>query len=62
LEKPEYLKDEHLKYLNELKETKMVPMFGAASTLRLYYDYLTKEQARKILAYWIDTFQERHAA
>ena len=62
MQKPEYLKDEHLSYLDELREAGTVNMFGAAPTLMTYYDYLTKEEARKILAYWMDTFSERHAA
>jgi hypothetical protein len=58
--RPEYLKDEHLNYLDELRETGLTNMFGAAPTLMTHYDDLTKEEARKILAYWMDTFSDRH--
>ena len=56
-EKPEALEDEHLEFLDILRETGVTNMFGAAPYLREEYNYLSKKEARDILKYWMDNFK-----
>jgi hypothetical protein len=58
-EKPEGLTDEHLEYLDELRDSGVTNMFGAAPYLVAAYDIDTTT-ARKYLSYWMRTFGERH--
>lgn len=58
--KPEKLKEKHLTYLDELRETGVTNMFGAVPYLRNAFRGLSLEDARAILQYWMDTFGERH--
>jgi hypothetical protein len=59
-EKPDYCTDEHLRFLDQLREGGSVNMFGASQPLREVYFELDKQQARAIVAYWMKTFSERH--
>lgn len=58
-ERPEGLTDEHLEYLDDLRESGRTNMYGAAA-------YLTDEMgvprmdAKKYLRYWMETFEARH--
>lgn len=52
--RPEYVTDEHLAFLDNLRESGAMNMFGAAQMLPEYED--DKPLARKILKYWMDTF------
>lgn len=58
-ERPEGLEDDHLYYLDLLRETGVTNMFGAASYLVEEFDIDT-ETARAYLSYWMRTFGERH--
>ncbi len=60
IEKPTKLTDEHLEYLDELRESGVTNMFGASGYLVREFD-LTKDEAREILSYWMKTFGERRA-
>ena len=62
IERPEKMTDEHLEYLDGLRESGVTNMFGAASYLRDYYPELSKQDARAILTYWMKTFGERQPA
>lgn len=56
--RPEFVTDEHLRFLDALRESGQTNMFGAA----LYIAYLFEvpmQQARKILTYWMRTFTTR---
>lgn len=55
-ERPEFVEDEHLLYLDELRETGVTNMFGAAPYLREMFD-LNKAEARQTLGYWMKTFE-----
>ena len=57
--KPEFMTDEHLGYLDDLRESGVTNMFGAATYLVDDFP-LDKRQAREILSYWMETFGERH--
>lgn len=59
-EKPEHVTDDHLEYLDELRETGVTNMYGAVPYLMYEYPLLTQEQARGVLSYWMRTFSERH--
>jgi len=55
-EKPEYAKEEHFEFLNELRLSGKVNMFGARPNLMRKFPYLNGDQALDILTYWMETF------
>ena len=59
MKKPEELKEEHLVYLDELRESGVTNMFGATPYLQVEFR-LGKHKAMDILSYWMETFSERH--
>jgi len=61
MDKPEKLEDEHLEYLDFLRDTGATNMLGAGPYLKDEYPDLSKQDARAILLYWMETFSERHA-
>lgn len=60
-ERPSYLADEHLEYLDELRESGATNMFGARPYLMEEFPELDDRQAAAILSYWMETFSERHS-
>ena len=56
--RPEFVTDEHLQFLDELRESGEINMFGAAPYLSNIFD-LSKQEARKALTYWMQTFGTR---
>jgi hypothetical protein len=52
--------DEMLEYLDMVRETGSVNMFGAAPWLVNAFG-LSKSGARDVLQYWMRTYSERHA-
>jgi hypothetical protein len=59
-ERPEIVTDDMLEYLDELRESGITNMYGAAPYVRDEFD-LSIGDARKVLSYWMSTFAERHA-
>lgn len=57
--RPDCVTDEHLEYLDELRESGVTNMFGAGGYLVREFP-LTREQARTVLSYWMDSFDARH--
>jgi hypothetical protein len=53
------VRDEHLEYLDALRQSGVTNMFGAAPYLTEHFD-LTGNEARVVLAYWMQSFSERH--
>lgn len=51
--------DEHLKYLDVLRDTGVTNMWGAAPYLEATFN-LSNADAKKILVHWMETFGERH--
>ena len=47
-------------FLDDLKESGQVNMFGARPYLAQEFPELSKEESSKILSNWMDTFDERH--
>lgn len=60
LEKPEYLIEEHLHYLDRLRESGVTNMFGAVPFILLQFPDLNEQQAKQVLVYWMKTFGDRH--
>ena len=60
IERPEIVDDDHLYYLDLLRETGVTNMFGATPYLREEYPDLSRDEAQEILIYWMKTFGERH--
>lgn len=58
-EKPEGLEDEHLWFLDDLRESGITNMYGAAPYLARAFD-LDDDTSRAYLIYWMRTFGERH--
>jgi len=52
--------DEMLGYLDVVKESCVINMFGAAPYLRDEFPELSKRESREVVAYWMKTFGERH--
>jgi len=59
IERPEIAKDEHLIFLDNLRDSGQTNMFGAGDWLKVKFG-LGREDASKILFYWMDSFEERH--
>ncbi len=59
--KPNGLTDEHLEYLDDLRESGVTNMFGAAPYLESEFD-IDLSVARSYLSYWMKTFSSRQAA
>lgn len=60
MNRPDCCTDEMLRFLDALRESGLINMFGAAIPLADMYPELTRQQAREVLAYWMQTFGERH--
>ena len=59
IERHNVVEDQHLEYLDELRESGATNMFGAASFVRERFG-IPITDAKKILVYWMQTFEERH--
>ena len=59
MDRPEFVTDEHLEYLDALSESGLINMLGARPYLMNAFN-LDKDTATKILSYWMYTFSERH--
>ncbi len=60
VEKPEYLTEEHLLFLDRLRESGVTNMFGAVPYILLEFPDLSEQQAKQVLLYWMKTFSDRH--
>lgn len=58
VERPLIVEDEHLEFLDGLRESGEVNMFLSPQALMTMFD-LNKYDARTISAYWMETFAER---
>lgn len=54
--KQEFITNEHLEYLDGLRESGATNMFGAGCHLMLTFPELNENKARIILSYWMETF------
>jgi len=51
--------DEHLEYLDKLREIGATNMYGARPYLQSSFG-LSKSEASEVLSFWMKTFSERH--
>ena len=58
--KPEVATEDHLVYLDALRESGITNMFGARPYLIGAFSKLSNKEAQEILLYWMKTFSERH--
>jgi len=54
-ERPDYVSDEHLEYLDSVRESGSINMFGAAPIIAREF-LVDKKRAREILSYWMQSF------
>lgn len=59
---PEFCTEEHLEYLDDLRESAVTNMFGSRPYLMQAFPELSKSEAAEILKYWMRSFGERQAA
>ena len=59
IEKPEIVKDEHLKFLDNLRISGVTNMFGSGKFLCDAYEELSMDEANTIAIYWMKTFREK---
>ena len=60
VERLEIVKDEHLTYLDTLKESGVTNMFGAGAYIEDKFG-LKPIESSNVLAYWMASFDERHS-
>jgi hypothetical protein len=58
--RPDIVTDEHLEYLDALRESGLTNMFGASPWLMNAFRKLSKDEAGDVLTYWMRSFSERH--
>jgi hypothetical protein len=58
--KPDIVTDEHLEYLDTLRESGATNMFAAAPYIEAEFG-VSRNDARTICSYWMQTFSERHS-
>ena len=61
VEKPEYLTEEHLLYLDQLRESGVTNMFGAVPFILLQFPALSEPQAKQVLIYWMKSCAVRRS-
>lgn len=60
--KPEFVTEEHLTYLDKLRESGDTNMFGAVPFIEAEFWRLTRDEAKELLTYWMKTFATRQTA
>lgn len=59
IERPNKLIEDHLYFLDDLRESGVTNMFGASPYLKNGFPELTKKECSKILTYWMKTFPRK---
>lgn len=60
IERPEIVTEEHLEFLDQVREAGFTNMFGAGTHLIKEFPDINRFQAREIVLYWMESFEERH--
>jgi len=55
MERPEIVTDEHLEYLDALRESGAINMFASATYVEDEFD-VTRKESKEIVQYWMKTF------
>jgi len=58
-ERPDFVTEEHLEFLDKLRESGVTNMFNSGTYLQREFR-LSLTEARKVVVYWMETFSERH--
>ena len=59
IERPDHVTEEHLIFLDELRESGKTNMFGSGAYVEKEFGTSRKETSQ-IVGYWMDTFSIRH--
>ena len=59
-ERPEIVEEDHLYFLDMLRDTGVTNMYGAGSYLEDEFG-MNRREANEVLSYWMKTFSERQA-
>lgn len=54
--RPDFVTDEHLEFLDDLRESGATNMFGARPYIMEEFAELTNDQAAAVLGYWMKSF------
>lgn len=57
-ERPEIVNDDHLNYLDDLRESGVTNMFGAGAYVKEHFN-VSMADANKIVGWWMQTFESR---
>lgn len=57
--RPQIITDEHLAFLDDLRESGATNMLGATPYLVETFPELTEEDSRTVLIYWMQTFGDK---
>jgi len=60
-ERPNFVTEGMLIFLDELRDSGKVNMYGAERYIRKEYPHLSERQATALLVYWMETYSRRHA-
>ena len=60
IEKEDFITEEHLNYLDDLRESGVTNMLGAASYIQDMFFSLSMSESREVLTYWMESWGERH--
>ena len=55
-ERPEFVTNDMLEFLDELRESGDTNMFGARPYVLEEFPELTRQEASRVLTYWMETF------
>ncbi len=58
--RPEYVKDDHLAFLDELMESGTMTSFRVTQILMHKFPLLSFDEVNNVLTYWIYTYNDRH--
>jgi len=59
IERPSIVAEEHLTFLDNLRESGATNMFGAGPYVEQSFGVSSRE-AKEIVVYWMNSFDERH--
>lgn len=59
IERPSFVKDKHLTFLDNLRVSGVTNMYGASPYVQSAFR-MSAERARATLVYWMQTFSQRH--
>ena len=61
MDKPSCLTQDHLDYLDRLRDSGKTNMFVAEVYLLEAFPEINRNESQAVLIYWMDTFSDRHS-